>query len=621
MNAAVGASDTVPSWRARFEAPFPVAVRLALGGGGDRSAIITQGIDGFSLEVWDGATRQLHDVSFDNASPATAVTADGRWVLDILDPTGSEVGHLHAISFDGAISRDLTPHFDGYVVRGLDVTEDCRFVVLTVANEHGFAVWWLDIEQRKEPSRLFWSETEAWSAIVSADATLVAIDTTDHNPGIRRFAVTVVDARTGDVVATLTDGPLGPVRRVAFSNVAGDPRVLANTERSGWARPVVWNPLTGHRTDITLDELRGDAIALDWNAARGRVLILHNDAGVHSLLEHDLVAGTTSVLPVPPGAYADFDTGDAFPVIFSSHYAPNGTLRVVRSRWDVPLHLLELGGDGNVVEVLAPPVVPTGMSLTSHTVSSADGTPVQLWIGRPPGDTIVGAVLEVHGGPNLVTVDRYDPTAQAWLDAGFVFASLNYRGSVTFGREFREGFWGKVGEGELDDIAAAVDRLVEHEGVPAWAIFITGASYGGFLTLLALGRLPDRFAGGLAHVALADWRAAYPDMTPALQVAWRSFIGGSIEDCGDAWIKASPITYVDDVRAPVWLNQGEYDTRTPPVQAQRYADALRAAGGDVVIKFFPGGHSPGGLHALRTDFSRMLELTHRALAGEPWSAS
>jgi dipeptidyl aminopeptidase/acylaminoacyl peptidase len=338
------------------------------------------------------------------------------------------------------------------------------------------------------------------------------------------------------------------------------------------------------------------------------------------LLEHDLVADTTRVLLVPLGAYADFDTGDVFPMIFSSHYAPNGTIRIVRSCWDVPLHLLELSDDGKVVEVLAPPDVPAGVSLRSHTVNSADGMPVQLWVGRPAGDRIVGAVLEVHGGPNLVTVDRYDPTAQAWIDAGFVFASLNYRGSVSFGREFREGFWGNVGEGELDDIAAAVDRLVKDEGVPASAIFITGASYGGFLTLLALGRLPELFAGGLAHVALADWRAAYPDMTPALQVAWRSFIGGSIEDRSDAWIKASPITYVDAVRAPVWLNQGEYDTRTPPLQAQRYADAVRAAGGDVVIDFFPGGHMPGGLHALRADFTRMLQLAHRALAGEPWSA-
>jgi len=108
-------------------------------------------------------------------------------------------------------------------------------------------------------------------------------------------------------------------------------------------------------------------------------------------------------------------------------------------------------------------------------------------------------------------------------------------------------------------------------------------------------------------------------MTPALQVAWRNFIGGSIEERPDAWVKASPITYVGSVRAPVWLNQGEYDTRTPAGQAQRYADALRAVGGDVIIEFFQGGHSPGGLGVLHSDFRRMLELAHRALAGEAWS--
>lgn len=608
------------AWSERFLASFPVAVRAALGRRGDLTTIVTQSSEGFSLRVWDGATRELADVPCDGASPSTSVTSDGRWILDLLDPTGSEVGHLHATSFDGSVSRNLTPGFDAYVVRGLDVTADCRFVVLTAANAEGFAVWMLDIEQHEVPRCLFRSEAEAWLAIVSSDASLIALDTTDHNPGIRRFAVTVVDVRTGEVVATLTDGPLAPVRRVAFSNVEGDPRVLANTERSGFARPVVWNPLTGERIDIDLEHLHGDAIALDWNAREGRVLVVNNEAGVQSLLEHDLATGRTTTIPAPAGAYVDFDVADVFPTIFSSCYAPDGTLRLTHSRWEQPISVLEVDRSGPVVEVLPPPDVPPGVGFSSHTLRSADGAPVQLWVGRPATGEIIGAVLEVHGGPNLATVDRYDPTAQAWLDEGFVFASLNYRGSVTFGRAHREGFWGNVGERELDDISAAVDHLVQAEGVPAESIFITGASYGGFLTLLSLGRRPELFAGGLAHVAQADWVAAYPDMTPALQVAWRNFIGGPIEERLDAWVKASPITYVGSVRAPVWLNQGEYDTRTPAMQAQRYADALRAVGGDVVIEFFQGGHSPGGLEVLHSDFRRMLELAHRALRGEPWSA-
>lgn len=609
------------AWNDRFTAPFPVSVRAALGRRGDLTTIITQSTDGFSLEVWDGTSRESRPVPCDGASPSTAVTSDGRWILDLLDPTGSEVGHLHATSLDGSVSRNLTPGFDAYVVRGLDVTADCRFVVLTAANAHGFAVWMLDIEQHEEPRCLFRSTAEAWLAIVSADASLIALDTTDHCPGLRRFAVTVVDVRTGDIVSTLSDGPLAPVRRVAFSNVEGDPRLLVNTERSGFARPVVWNPLTGERTDIPLEHLHGDVIALDWNAREGRVLVVNNDAGVQSLLEHELATESTVMIPAPAGAYVEFDVADVFPVIFSSYYAPDGTLRLTHSRWDQPIGMLEVDGRGRVTNVLPPAEVPAGIGFASHTLHSADGAPVQLWVGRPRSGEIVGAVLEVHGGPNLATVDRYDPTAQAWIDAGFVFASLNYRGSVTFGREHREGFWGNVGERELDDISAAVDHLVQAEGVPAGAIFITGASYGGFLTLLSLGRRPGLFAGGLAHVAQADWVAAYPDMTPALQVAWRNFIGGSIDERPDAWVKASPITYVGSVRAPVWLNQGEYDTRTPAGQAQRYADALRAVGGDVIIEFFQGGHSPGGLEVLRSDFRRMLELAHRALAGQSWSAT
>jgi dipeptidyl aminopeptidase/acylaminoacyl peptidase len=136
--------------------------------------------------------------------------------------------------------------------------------------------------------------------------------------------------------------------------------------------------------------------------------------------------------------------------------------------------------------------------------------------------------------------------------------------------------------------------------------------------LLALGKLPNRIAGGLAHVAQADWVAAYPQMNPALQTAWRGFVGSDPEVDPTPWEVASPISYVEHVRAPAWLNQGAFDTRTPPEQAQRYADSLREHGGDVVLDWFQGGHMPGGLAGLAHDYRRMKELTDKALRGERW---
>lgn len=604
----------------RLRSPYPIVIR-AVRGPADLAVVISQDTAGLTVALWHGQARTLQPLAFDHATYATTVTPDGRHVLDLDDPTGSEVGHLHAFPVDGGDAVDLTPHVGAYTIRGIDCATDGRTVLVTGADESGFFVLVTSIESPETSRVIFHSPNESWSGILSADAAMVALETTDHNPGVRRFAVTVLDTATGDRLATLSDGPVGPIRPVRFAQQPGDSRLLACTEASGFARPVIWDPVSGTRTDIPLPDLAGDVVPLDWHSATGRVLLVHVDDGIHRLLEHDLASGTTSGLDHPPGAYFEPDTGSEFPVIWASYYAPDGARRLVRSRWDVPLHILESRGTEAPVVALPPAAVPLATEFTSRMISSRDGTRVQLWVGLPDdASPRRGTILEVHGGPNLATVDRYDALAQAWIDDGWAYAALNYRGSVTFGREFREKYWGRVGEGELDDIAAAFQWL-EHQGLASReSLFITGASYGGFLTLLALGRLPGVFAGGLAHVAQADWIVAYPDMHPALQAAWRGFIGSDPQVDPESWRRASPISYVDDVQAPVWLNQGAFDTRTPPKQAQAYADALRERGKDVRLDFFPGGHMPGGLAALAHDYAVMADLAERALDGRPWSA-
>ncbi len=243
-----------------------------------------------------------------------------------------------------------------------------------------------------------------------------------------------------------------------------------------------------------------------------------------------------------------------------------------------------------------------------------------MWSARPRAAAGPGPlVLSVHGGPNMVTVDGYVPEAQAFLAEGIGYAAVNYRGSVTFDRDFREGFRPDIGDREIEDIAATVNWLVEQEIAEPGKIFITGHSYGGFLSLLSLGRLPELFAGALAFVAMADWTAAYRDMNPAIQAAWRFFIGGSLEEAPELYRRASPITYIDQVRAPAWIRQGRYDTRTPAAQAYGYARALEAAGGDVIVDWFDGGHEITGRDNAIADHERTLSLIRAALAGRLWA--
>lgn len=593
----------------RFSTPHLMTVRPVVGEL-DLALLVEDHVDGSRARLWRAGEPPSDLLPFP-VGVAAIPTADGRWVIDLDDGGGSEVGSLVATAIGGSEVVELTPGRAPYVVRGLTASHDGSAVVATIVDEAGFHVVVIPAAPWGEPRVVFTSAAEAWYGKISPDGSLVAIDTTDHNPGVRRPAVTVIDTTTLERIAVLDDLPGGPVRGVRFSSIAGDDRLLVNTERGGFARPAIWSPRTGERTDFPLGQLRGEVVPLDWHAPTARILALHVEDGEHRLLELSEDGGVR--LLMHGGSFADPDVADAHPFQWASYFAPDGMIRVLRSRWHEPLHVLGLDRDGAATVLVEPAATPPGVPLVSTMVPSTDGTPVQVWLGLPPDRPPIGTVLEVHGGPNLVTVDTFNPSAQAWIEAGFAYASLNYRGSVTFGRAFREGFWGSGGDREIEDVDTAVRWLRGRGLADPSSTFITGASFGGHLTLLSVGRLPEHFAGGLAHVAVADWTAAIAGMNPAVRSVWKTWVPPEMVD------RYSALSYVDDIRASVWINQGALDTRTPLAGVQRFVDELGARGGDVVLDVFDGGHTPTGLAILEADQRKMTEFALRTLAGRRWS--
>ncbi|MFJ2543694.1 alpha/beta hydrolase family protein [Microbacterium sp. NPDC087589] len=594
---------------ARFAVPYLLTVR-PVPGDVDLALLVENHPDGARGRIWRAPSEPSELLPFP-VSVGAILTADARWVIDLDDDGGSEVGGLVAFAVDGSERIALTPGRAPYVVRGLESSYDGSTVVATVVDEDGFHVLVIPAAPWGEPRVVYSDPIEAWYGQASPDGSLISVDTTAHNPGIRRPMLTVVDGVTAETIATLDDLPAGPVRGVRFAADAGDDRLLLNTERSGCSRPAIWNVRTGERQDFDLTELAGEVIPLDWHSSTGRILAVHVDDGIHRLLEIHEDDGSVRVV-AEGGSFADPDVADLHPFQWASYYSPDGSVRAVRSSWDVPLHIDEIAADGTGTTLVEPAAAPAGHPLASAMVESADGTRVQLWWARPAGIEPRGTVLEIHGGPMLVTIDAYNPSAQAWLDAGFAYASLNYRGSVTFGRAFREGFWGAGGDREIEDVAAAIAWLREHDLAEPASTFITGASYGGHMTLLSVGRLPELFAGGLAHVAVADWTAAIAAMNPAVRSVWSSWVPPEMVE------RFSAVSYLDDVTASVWINQGSIDTRTPIIGVQRYVDELEARGGDVVLDIFEGGHEPTGLEAAAIDQRRMHELAVRTLSGDRW---
>jgi len=159
-------------------------------------------------------------------------------------------------------------------------------------------------------------------------------------------------------------------------------------------------------------------------------------------------------------------------------------------------------------------------------------------------------------------------------------------GSTTFGKNFRERIWGNPGYWEVEDMAAAHDCLVEQGIAEPDQILLTGFSCGGYLRLQALGTQPDLWAGGMAGMAIADFAINYEDSADTLKGYNVALFGGTPAEKPKEYAASSPITYAENVRAPVLIIQGHNDTRTPPRQIVMYEEKLKSLGKSIEVHWF-----------------------------------
>lgn len=162
-------------------------------------------------------------------------------------------------------------------------------------------------------------------------------------------------------------------------------------------------------------------------------------------------------------------------------------------------------------------------------------------------------------------------------------------------------------------MAAARSWLIKEGIAIPDKIMPTGWSYGGYLTLLALGKYPDLWAGGMAGTATADWAAEYQDLSPALRGYSVALFGGTPEEMPEQYARSSPITYVEKVRAPVLIIQGRSDTRTPARPVEAYEARLRALNKPVEVHWFDEGHLGGGVEQDIEHMEIMLRFAYRIL--------
>jgi len=601
--------DIEAPWKQRYHVPVTCGLEIAAQAPA-RGLVFSNRSGAYQLHSWNVLTGDLTQVTVrPEGVRYGAISPDGAFVYYHEDQKGNEVGHLVRVPFEGGVPEDLTPELPLYECSGYSFCRAGQRLAFLAATRDGFVLYNMQVPSKGKPERpekLFQTANLTVNPALSCNGEILTIATADQ-PGTLHFSVLAFDVANGAQVGRLSDAGAS-VEGGRFSPLPGDLRLLVTSDKEGVRRPAIWNLTSGECDELAVSELPGEVTAVDWSPDARRLLLYQVWQARSQLYLYDIADRRLISLAPLPGSLVEE----------AVYFSRDGDIYAHLEDATTPMRLVLLDGETGRQrrEVFAAPESPPGRPWKSVTFSSSDGQQIQAWLGVPEGNGPFPTILETHGGPTWVKSERFDPAAQCWLDAGFAFLSLNYRGSTTFGKAFQEQINGHIGDWEMEDMVAARRWLVD-QGIasPEW-IFLTGWSYGGYLTLLGLGRRPDLWAGGMAGVAFGDYVIAYEDEAEVLKAYDRGLMGGTPEERPEAYQKSSAITYVERVSAPLLIIQGHNDTRCPPRSIEVYEKRARELNKPVEVFWFDAGH--GSLEtAQRIEHQeRMLRFAWQILTGE-----
>ncbi len=226
--------------------------------------------------------------------------------------------------------------------------------------------------------------------------------------------------------------------------------------------------------------------------------------------------------------------------------------------------------------------------------TAKDGTPVHYWVMRPHGEgnskRRTPAVLEVHGGPHAQYGWPFFHEFQLLAAAGYTVYYGNPRGSKGYGRAKCSSIHGKWGTKDWMDIQAITDAMRRDRRVDTRRIGIMGGSYGGYMTLWAVGHSKN-YCGAISdrcvsNIVSHSGNSDFPDVP---DMYWR---GSAYENPAALW-KSSPIASFSRARTPMLLIHSEGDLRCNIEQSEQVHAALAAQGVPVRFVRYPRETSHG----------------------------
>ncbi|RLK63362.1 S9 family peptidase [Atopobacter sp. AH10] len=213
------------------------------------------------------------------------------------------------------------------------------------------------------------------------------------------------------------------------------------------------------------------------------------------------------------------------------------------------------------------------------------------------------AVFYVHGGPQVCYGESFYHEMQALAALGYGVIMLNPRGGNSYGQKFVSAILGDYGNKDYGDLMLGLDDVLNrHPEIDKDHIYLTGGSYGGYMTNWIVGHT-DRFKAAVTQRCISNWISFYgtSDIGPF-------FVSYQLEDTPftnreHLW-SMSPLAYADKVKTPLLILHSMEDHRCPQEQGEQFYTALKEHGVEVEMRLYPKsshGLCRMGLPNLRLD--------------------
>jgi dipeptidyl aminopeptidase/acylaminoacyl peptidase len=216
-----------------------------------------------------------------------------------------------------------------------------------------------------------------------------------------------------------------------------------------------------------------------------------------------------------------------------------------------------------------------------HRFESFDGESIPVFLFRPDGDGPFPVVVMVHGGPEAQWRPwfhtSFAPLTQHLLRRGYAVAAPNVRGSTGYGKRFEHLDDVRLRLDSVRDLAALHGWLAGRPDIDGGRAVLYGRSYGGYMVLAGLAFQPELWAAGIEMVGISSL-VTFLENTSDYRRAAREREYGSLADDREFLLEASPMSRIDAIGAPLFIEHGANDPRVPVAESQHIAQVLAAKG-------------------------------------------